>query len=120
MNLALSSPYVYSLHNFVSTTIDENFSSYISIAREVNYLKVLRNHENIVNLIQVFSSEKEKDVYLIFEYVATDLYVLIRSQILEDIHIQFITYQLLVALKYVHGAGTNSVNIGQNIKSLII
>lgn len=70
-----------------------------------------------MNLIEVFSSENEKDVYLVFDYVPTDLYVLIRSHILEDMQIQFITYQLLAALKYVHGAGTISVNIGHNIKS---
>ena len=44
-------------------------------------------------------------MYLLFNYMPTDLYVLIRSNILEDIHIQCITYQLMTALKYVHSAG---------------
>lgn len=74
--------------------------------REVHYLKQLKNHENIVELVDVVNTEKnERDLYLVFDYMPTDLYCLIRSNILQEVHIQYITYQLLAALKYVHGAG---------------
>lgn len=73
--------------------------------REVKYLQQLRHHENIVKLVSVFQPEDGRDIYLIFDYMPTDLYVLIRANILQDIHIQYIIYQLLAALKYVHDAG---------------
>jgi len=73
--------------------------------REVKYLQELRNHDNIVTLLEVYMSESGRDVYLVFDYMPTDLYVVIRSNILQDIHIQYITFQLLNALKYIHGAG---------------
>ena len=73
--------------------------------REVHYLKQLKHHENIVELLDVVNSDNERDLYLVFDYMPTDLYVLIRANILQEAHIQYITYQLLAALKYVHGAG---------------
>ena len=73
--------------------------------REVNYLQQLRDHDNIVKLVDVFQPEDGRDIYLIFDYMPTDLYVLIRANILQDIHVQYIIYQLLAALKYVHDAG---------------
>jgi len=41
---------------------------------------------------------------LVFEYMETDLHAVIRANILEDIHKQFIVYQLLKAIKYMHSA----------------
>lgn len=38
-------------------------------------------------------------------YIDTDLYTIIRSHILEDIHRKYIVYQILKALKYIHSAG---------------
>ena len=37
----------------------------------------------------------EKDVYLIFDYMETDLHAVIRANILEDIHCKYIVYQAL-------------------------
>ena len=34
----------------------------------------------------------------------TDLHVVIRGKILEEVHFRYITYQILKALKYVHSA----------------
>jgi len=49
-------------------------------------------------------SENNKDLYLIFDYMETDLHLVIRAGILEDVHRRFIIYQLLKALKYMHSA----------------
>jgi mitogen-activated protein kinase 15 len=71
--------------------------------REISYLKALKGHENIVQLLDHVVTEK--DLYLLFDYVETDLHVVISHNILLPIHIQFIIYQLLKALKYIHSAG---------------
>ena len=42
------------------------------------------------------------DLYLVFDYMETDLHVVIRAGILEEIHKKFIIYQLIKALKYMH------------------
>ena len=34
----------------------------------------------------------------------TDLHVVIRANILEEVHKQFVVYQMLKALKYIHSA----------------
>ena len=44
-------------------------------------------------------------VYLVFEFMDTDLHAVIRANILEEVHKQYIMYQLLKALKYLHTAG---------------
>jgi mitogen-activated protein kinase 15 len=64
----------------------------------------MRQHENIVKLVGVYSAENKKDLYLTFEYMPTDLHVVIRSNILNEVHMQYITYQMLRALKYTHSA----------------
>jgi len=50
----------------------------------------------------VLKADNDKDIYLIFEYMETDLHAVIRTNILEDIHKRFIIYQLLKAIKYMH------------------
>jgi len=73
--------------------------------REIMYLQKLSNHENIIKLVNVLRAENDRDIYLAFEYMETDLYAVIRANILEDIHKQYIIYQLLKALKYLHTGG---------------
>lgn len=68
-------------------------------------LQELNGHENIVRLLNVIKAENDKDIYLIFEYMETDLHTVIRANILESVHKQFIMYQALKALKFIHSAG---------------
>jgi len=70
--------------------------------REIIFLQELSGHENIITLIDVLKADNDKDIYLIFEYMETDLHAVIRANILEDIHKRFIIYQLLKAIKYMH------------------
>ncbi|RMZ55443.1 hypothetical protein APUTEX25_003567 [Auxenochlorella protothecoides] len=62
--------------------------------REIMFLQELSNHENIIRLLNVLKAENDQDIYLIFEYMETDLHAVIRSNILEEIHKQYIMYQI--------------------------
>jgi len=70
--------------------------------REIIFLQGLTDHENIITLLDVINAENDKDIYLVFEYMETDLHAVIRANILEDVHKRYIIYQLLKALKYMH------------------
>lgn len=67
-------------------------------------LQELNGHENIIRLLNVIKAENDKDIYLIFDFMETDLHTVIRANILEDIHKEYIIYQLLKALKFIHTA----------------
>ena len=68
------------------------------------YLTELGDHTNIVKLMGIMSSENGRDLYLVFNYMETDLHAVVRANILEEVHKQYIVYQLLKALKYIHSA----------------
>ncbi|KAL3795225.1 hypothetical protein HJC23_008310 [Cyclotella cryptica] len=72
--------------------------------REVMYLRALSGHENIVKIHSVVRADNDKDLYITFDYMETDLNQVIKARILEDIHIRYVIYQLLKALKYIHSA----------------
>eukprot|EP01012_Entosiphon_sulcatum_P003602 TRINITY_DN1119_c0_g1_i1.p1 TRINITY_DN1119_c0_g1~~TRINITY_DN1119_c0_g1_i1.p1 ORF type:complete len:386 (+),score=80.93 TRINITY_DN1119_c0_g1_i1:107-1264(+) len=71
--------------------------------REIMFLQALK-HENVIRLLNVVKADNDKDIYLIFEYMETDLHAVIRANILEPIHKQYIIYQLLKTLKFLHSA----------------
>jgi|UniRef100_A0A7S0MQ20 mitogen-activated protein kinase 15 len=73
--------------------------------REIMFLQELNNHENIIKLWNVLKADNDRDIYLVFEFMDTDLHAVIRANILEEVHKQYIMYQLLKALKYLHTAG---------------
>jgi len=73
--------------------------------REIMFLQELGDHENILKLLDVMKAENNRDIYLVFEYMETDLHAVIRANILEEVHKEFIIYQLLKALKFLHSAG---------------
>jgi mitogen-activated protein kinase 15 len=50
------------------------------------FLQELNGHENIVRLLNVMRAENDKDIYLVFDYMETDLHAVIRANILEEIH----------------------------------
>ena len=49
-------------------------------------LHVLRKH--------VIKAENDKDIYLTFDHMETDLHAVIRAGILADIHKKYVTWQL--------------------------
>jgi len=68
------------------------------------FLEAMNGHEHIVSLRSVLKADNDRDIYLIFEYMETDLHAAIRANILQDIHKQYIMWQSLKALKYMHSA----------------
>ena len=73
--------------------------------REIIFLQQMAGHENIVELCNLLKADNDRDIYLIFEYMETDLHAVIRANILEPVHKQFIVYQCLKALLYCHSGG---------------
>lgn len=71
--------------------------------REIMLLQNL-HHDNIIKLLNVLKADNDTDIYLVFEYMDTDLHAVIRANILEEIHKQYIIYQLLKTIKYLHSA----------------
>ncbi|TMW56605.1 hypothetical protein Poli38472_006615 [Pythium oligandrum] len=73
--------------------------------REIYILRRL-NHSQVIKLIDVIPPEDYDtftDLYLVFEFLDTDLHKLIMSpQYLTIRHIQVFLYQLLCGLKYIH------------------
>ena len=77
------------------------------ILREIKLLKFLK-HDNIVGLIDVLKPESRtgyNDVYIITELMSTNLnnVIYLKNDLTEE-HIQYIMYQLLRGLLYMHSA----------------
>uniref|UniRef100_A0A4W3JZX8 mitogen-activated protein kinase n=1 Tax=Callorhinchus milii TaxID=7868 RepID=A0A4W3JZX8_CALMI len=76
--------------------------------RELRLLKHMK-HENVIGLLDVFtpatSLENFHEVYLVTNLMGADLNNIVKCQKLTDDHVQFLAYQLLRGLKYIHSAG---------------
>eukprot|EP00093_Oithona_nana_P014450 14450.XXX_436658_438095_1 [CDS] Oithona nana genome sequencing. len=76
--------------------------------RELRMLKHMR-HENIIGLLDVFTPAASladfNDVYLVTPLMGADLNNIVKTQKLSDDHVQFLVYQILRGMKYVHSAG---------------
>ena len=72
--------------------------------QEIVCLHTLGDHENIIRLLNILHSENDQVIYLVYNYMDADLHRVIRANILEDIHKQYITYQIIRGLKYIHSA----------------
>ncbi|XP_048257406.1 mitogen-activated protein kinase 14-like [Haliotis cracherodii] len=76
--------------------------------REIRMLKHM-HHENIIGLLDLFtpqtSFERFQDVYLVTPLMGADLNNILKTQKLSDDHVQFLVYQILRGLKYIHSAG---------------
>ena len=72
--------------------------------REVMFLQEMKGHEHIISLHNVLKADNDRDIYLVFEHMETDLHAAIRANILGDVHKQYIMWQALKALKFMHSA----------------
>uniref|UniRef100_A0AAV2IZV4 mitogen-activated protein kinase n=1 Tax=Knipowitschia caucasica TaxID=637954 RepID=A0AAV2IZV4_KNICA len=76
--------------------------------RELRLLKHMK-HENVIGLLDVFTAEialdRFKDFYLVMPYMGTDLGKLMKLERLTEDRVQFLVYQMLRGLKYIHSAG---------------
>ncbi|PAV83698.1 hypothetical protein WR25_26617 [Diploscapter pachys] len=83
------------------------------IYREIRLLQLMK-HDNIIKAIDIYTPDsiehKFKDVYVVTEYAGDSLFKILRDQtehgvkIIQPEHVQFIIYQILRALKYIHSA----------------
>ena len=71
--------------------------------REILVLKQLQ-HPHIINMEQVIPSDNKKDIYLVFEYMESDVFNVVSEGLLQEVHKRYIIYQTLKALKYIHSA----------------
>ncbi|XP_024232912.1 mitogen-activated protein kinase 12 isoform X1 [Oncorhynchus tshawytscha] len=76
--------------------------------RELRLLKHMK-HENVIGLLDVFTSEisldRFHDFYLVMPLMGTDLGKLMKMERLSQERVQFLVYQMLKGLKYIHSAG---------------
>ncbi|NXW56357.1 MK15 kinase, partial [Eurystomus gularis] len=71
--------------------------------REIMFLQEFGEHPNIIKLLDVIRAQNNKDIYLVFESMETDLHAVIKKgNLLKDIHKCYILYQLLKATKFIH------------------
>lgn len=66
------------------------------------YLQELHGHENIVEILNVLKAENDQDIYIVTDFMESDLHAVIKAGILQDVHQQYVIYQLVRALKYMH------------------
>ncbi|XP_044743520.1 mitogen-activated protein kinase p38b-like isoform X1 [Chrysoperla carnea] len=88
------------------------FQSAVHAKRTYRELRMLKhmNHENVIGLLDVFHPGKNgledfNNVYLVTHLMGADLNNIVRTQRLSDDHVQFLVYQILRGLKYIHSAG---------------
>ncbi|KAM7113792.1 mitogen-activated protein kinase 11 isoform 1-T1 [Molossus nigricans] len=87
------------------------FQSLIHARRTYRELRLLKHlkHENVIGLLDVFTPATSIDgfseVYLVTTLMGADLNNIVKCQVLSDEHVQFLVYQLLRGLKYIHSAG---------------
>jgi len=87
------------------------FQSAIHAKRTYRELRMLKHmkHENIIGLLDVFTPAQTlndfNDVYLVTALMGADLNNIVKTQKLSDDHVQFLVYQILRVMKYVHSAG---------------
>lgn len=74
--------------------------------RELRLLKHMK-HENVISLLDCFTPchDDFQDVYMVTHLMGADLNNIIKCQKLSDEHVQFLIYQVLRGLKYIHSAG---------------
>ncbi|OZJ05242.1 hypothetical protein BZG36_02294 [Bifiguratus adelaidae] len=75
--------------------------------REIKLLQHFNGHSNIIGILDMDIPDKDnfKDVYLIQPCMDTTLSEIIHSaQNLQDVHLQWFTYQILCGLKFIHSA----------------
>ena len=58
-----------------------------------------------MKLKEVIASEETKDIYLLLEYMESDVFMAIKNRVLDKIHKKYIVYQLASALNYLHSGG---------------
>ncbi|TRY85222.1 hypothetical protein DNTS_009265 [Danionella cerebrum] len=76
--------------------------------RELRLLKHMK-HDNVIGLTDVFTADlsldRFHDFYLVMPFMGTDLGKLMKMERLSEDRVQYLVYQILKGLKYIHAAG---------------
>uniref|UniRef100_A0A673M604 mitogen-activated protein kinase n=1 Tax=Sinocyclocheilus rhinocerous TaxID=307959 RepID=A0A673M604_9TELE len=76
--------------------------------RELRLLKHMK-HDNVIGLLDVFTADlsldRFHDFYLVMPFMGTDLGKLMKMERLSEDRVQYLVYQMLRGLKYIHAAG---------------
>ena len=56
----------------------------------------------MVTLLNVIKAANDKDVYLVFDHMDTDLHAVVRGRLLQDVHKRYVLYQVARGLHYMH------------------
>lgn len=83
-------------HN--STTEVVGISFYNTLTLLLHILFFLK-----VTLLNVIKAKNDRDIYLVFEHMDTDLHV--AKRVLLPVHVGYIIYQCLKAVHYMHSGG---------------
>jgi len=79
------------------------------LLRELRILRILKNHQSIVRLYDIIPPKDPKNfatLTLIFEFIDADLGKIFRTnQYFTQLHVQYMLYQILLGLYYMHSAG---------------
>ena len=67
---------------------DRNSTDAQRTFREIMYLQELSGHENLIRMLSVVKAQNDRDIYLVFDFMETDLHAVIKANILLDIHKQ--------------------------------
>ena len=91
----------------MNTPFRDNLYSIRSL-RELILLKSM-NHENVVNLFYCWTNSTSPNdfdsFYVVMPMQGRDLSQVMKLNLLADEHVQYIAYQVLKGLKYIHSAG---------------
>lgn len=70
--------------------------------REIKMLMEF-NHPKVIKIKHLMSAENQKDVYMVFDFFPADLTMVMEKKLLTNPdHIAYVTYQLCLALYYIH------------------
>lgn len=90
------------------TNVFDDIPEAIRTLRELKFLRLLKNHENIITIRNVLlpaDSRTFDDVFVVLELMPTDLTRVLRSKInLSNEHIRWLAYQLLRGVHHIHSA----------------
>lgn len=56
----------------------------------------------MIQLLNVIRARNDQDIYLVFEFMDSDLHAVIRAKLLQPVHKQYIMYQVRVHLHLEH------------------
>jgi len=97
-------------HKVAIKKITNAFDDLVDAKRILREIKLLHHfdHENIIGLVDLvnpLTRQDFEDVYIVLDYMETDLHKIIYSKNqLSDDHCQYFVYQMLRALKCIHSA----------------